>query len=135
HAAARFIMPLLLNHDRKQVEVFCYAHVPAPDTMTEKLKARADQWRDISALSDEQAAQLIKSDGIDVLVDLNLHTAGNRLLIFARKPAPVQASWLGYAGPSGLSTIDYRISDPFLDSANKPDPFRCETVIRLPNSF
>ena len=86
-----------------------------PDLVTARLKRYADVWRDISSLRDEQAAQLIRQDKIDILVDLTLHMTGNRLLMFARKPAPIQVTWLGYPGTTGLDAIDYRLTDPRLD--------------------
>jgi predicted O-linked N-acetylglucosamine transferase (SPINDLY family) len=102
HAAAYFIEPLLAHHDRGRVEVFCYSDAAAPDATTARLRGLADQWRDTAGLPDGQVADLIAEDGIDVLVDLAGHTEGNRLLLFARRPAPVLVSYLGYPCTTGL---------------------------------
>jgi predicted O-linked N-acetylglucosamine transferase (SPINDLY family) len=115
HASSLFTLPLLSNHDRSAFEVFCYAGVDKPDELTAAHRARCDVWRDVTKLSDEQMAEMVRSDQVDILIDLSLHSAGNRMLVFARKPAPVQLTWLAYPGTSGLETMDFRISDPYLD--------------------
>ena len=96
HVHAFFMVPLLSHHDHDRFEIFCYAEVAHPDALTDRLRGHADAWRSIVGLSDEQAADLVRDDRIDMLVDLKMHSADNRLLLFARKPAPVQVSWLGY---------------------------------------
>lgn len=135
HADAFFLYPLLSHHDHDPFEIFCYAQVARPDALTDRLRGHADAWRDIVGLSDSQVAELVRRDGIDILVDLKLHTADNRLLVFARKPAPVQVSWLGYPGTTGLSTIDYRLTDPYLDPPGLLDAFYSEESLRLPDTF
>ncbi len=135
HVDSFFTIPLLSNHDHHQFEIFCYAQVAHPDALTERLRGYADAWRSISGLSDQQAADLVRDDRIDILVDLKMHTADNRLLLFARKPAPVQVSWLGYPGTTGLSTIDYRLTDPYLDPPGLFDESYAEESIRLPDTF
>ena len=135
HADSFFTVPLLSNHDHRRFEIFCYANVTQPDALTERLRGYADVWRSISGLSDQQAADLVRRDQIDILVDLKLHTADNRLLLFARKPAPVQVSWLGYPGTTGLATIDYRLTDPYLDPPGLFDAFSAEESLRLPDTF
>jgi len=115
HAVGQFLLPLLAHHDQQSFEVFGYAQVAAPDAMTAQLRSHTDGWRSLVGLSDAQAADLIRQDRIDILVDLGLHTANSRLLIFAYKPALVQVTYLAYAGSSGLDTMDYRLSDPYLD--------------------
>jgi protein O-GlcNAc transferase len=135
HVDSFFIVPLLSHHDHCRFEIFCYAHVTHPDTMTEQLRGYANVWRNISGLTDQQAADLVRRDQVDILIDLKLHTADNRLLLFARKPAPLQVSWLGYPGSTGLSTIDYRLTDPYLDPPGLFDAFSTEKSLRLPDTF
>ena len=135
HAVSFLLMPLLSNHDHGQVEIFCYAEVARPDDVTERLRACADVWRVTVGLTDEQMADMVRKDRIDILVDLALHTANNRLLVFARKPAPVQVTWLGYPGTTGLSTMDYRLTDPYLDPPGDNDACYSEQSIRLPDTF
>jgi predicted O-linked N-acetylglucosamine transferase (SPINDLY family) len=114
------------------VQIFCYADVALPDATTLRLQAYADVWRSLVGLSDAQAASVIRDDEIDVLVDLAGHTGGNRLLMFARKPAPIQASYLGYLGTTGLPAIDYYITDAHADPTNVSDIHYTEKLIRLP---
>jgi protein O-GlcNAc transferase len=134
HPVGRFLLPLLEHHDHQQFEVFCYSNASRIDGITTKLRSCADHWREIPGLSDEQAAGKIRADGIDILIDLSGHTAHNRLLVFARKPAPIQVSYLGYPGPTGLSVIDYRLSDSFADPSDLPDYFHAEALHRLPHT-
>ncbi|HEY8748731.1 MAG TPA: tetratricopeptide repeat protein [Tepidisphaeraceae bacterium] len=135
HPAGRFLLPLLAHHDYGSFEVVCYSDVSEPDAITGRLKGHTDLWREVTGLSDEQLAEQVRTDRIDILVDLTLHLAGNRLLTFARKPAPVQVTWLGYPGSSGLETMDYRLSDPFLDPPGLNDAFYSETTLRLPDCY
>jgi predicted O-linked N-acetylglucosamine transferase (SPINDLY family) len=134
HAAANFLLPLLRNHDAGNVEIFCYSGVPRGDAITAELKRMSPNWREAFALSDGELAERIRADGIDILVDLSVHMAGNRLPVFARRPAPVQITWLGYPSTTGLSTIDYRLSDGLLDPPGGEE-FYSERTIRLPRSF
>jgi predicted O-linked N-acetylglucosamine transferase (SPINDLY family) len=135
HCQAMFTIPLFAHHDRSRFEIFCYSDVISPDAITQRLVAMSDHWRETAAMNDEQLADLIRKDRIDVLIDLTLHMAGNRLLVFARKPAPVQITWLGYPGTTGLETIDARLSDPFLDPPGRHDDHYTERTIRLPHTF
>jgi predicted O-linked N-acetylglucosamine transferase (SPINDLY family) len=135
HAVGRLLLSLLPYHDHRQVEVFCYSNVQAPDAFTAKLKGLADEWCDIAGMSDPQVAERIRADRIDILVDLALHTAGNRLLVFARRPAPVQVSMLGMPSTTGLDTIDYRLTDPHFDPPGVSDLDYTEQSIRLPRSI
>jgi len=116
HALSFFIAPLLESHDRAACEIHCYASVPHPDAVTVRLRQAADVWHEVHALSDAQLAQLVREDGIDILVDLAMHTADHRLLVFARRPAPVQVSWLAYPGTTGVETIDYRLTDRHIET-------------------
>jgi protein O-GlcNAc transferase len=135
HSAANFLMPLLANHDRSQVEIFCYAEVARPVDMTERLRAYADTWRTTVGFNGERVEGMVREDRIDILVDLAVHTANNRLLVFARKPAPVQVTWCGYPGTTGLSTVDYRLTDPYLDPPGETDFYYSEQSVRLPDTF
>jgi predicted O-linked N-acetylglucosamine transferase (SPINDLY family) len=135
HPIANILLPLLANHDRGLVEVHCYAGVANPDHVTDRLRGQADVWRGTAGISDEQLAQRVRDDRIDVLVDLNQHLGGCRLLAFARRPAPVQVTWLGYPGTTGLSAIGYRLTDPHLDPPGETDADYSERSIRLPDTF
>jgi predicted O-linked N-acetylglucosamine transferase (SPINDLY family) len=135
HVNSFFTIPLLSNHDHQECEIFCYADVARPDGVTRQLGGYADVWHTTIGLSDEQLAGLIRDDRIDILVDLAMHTAKNRLLVFARKPAPVQVSWLAYPGTTGLSAIDYRLTDPYLDPPGFFDDCYSEESLRLPETF
>ena len=134
HPVARFMLPLLLEHDRRQVEVFAYSDVAFPDPVTGLIRGRVDQWRDVAPLRDEQLADAVRADGIDILVDLAAHSGGNRLLMFARKPAPVQVTYLAYCSTTGVDAIDYRVTDRFLDPPGEADDYT-ETSIHLPHCY
>lgn len=114
HAVAYFLLPLLENHS-PDVEVICYSNSKTVDEWTQRLRAASSGWVDCSAMSDDELADRIRADRIDVLVDLAGHTEGNRLLVFARKPAPVQVTWMGYVLTTGLSAIDWRMTYPLTD--------------------
>jgi len=135
HVVALFLLPLLESHDHGRIEVFCYASIHAPDEITERCRARADVWRDVRGLPDEQVAEIIRQDQVDILVDLTMHMADNRLLVFARKPAPVQVTYLAYCGTTGLSAIDYRLTDPYLDPPGEDESSYCEQSVRLPETY
>lgn len=135
HSVAHFVEPLLQGHDRQAVEVFCYAEVRRPDTVTAHLQGLADHWLMTVGLSDDELAERIRMDGIDILVDLAGHTANNRLRVFSRKPAPVQATWLGYPNTTGLDAIDYRLVDAVTDPAGEADAWASETLVRLEGGF
>jgi protein O-GlcNAc transferase len=135
HPVGRHLCPVFFSHDHDRFPIFTYADVPRPDHVTGLLRGRADQWRSTLGLTDEQLAQMIRDDEIDILVDLSLHTAHNRLSVFARKPAPVQVTWLGYPGSTGLATMDYRLTDPYLDPPGPDQTVYSEESVCLPNSF
>ena len=135
HCQALFIEPVLTHHDHQDFEIVCYSDVIHPDGVTGRLKAAADVWRETGSLDDAGLAELIRHDGIDVLVDLTLHMAGDRLMAFARRPAPVQVTWLGYPGTTGLPAIGYRLTDPWLDPPGVTDGGYAEQSVRLPDSF
>lgn len=135
HSVSYFCSSLFACHDREKVEIYCYADVPRPDGMTAQLRATADCWRDVSGMSDYDLAQLIRSDNVDILVDLAGHTDGNRLRMFTLKPAPVQVTWLGYPATTGLSSMDYRITDAVADPEGDADTHHTEKLVRLPDGF
>jgi predicted O-linked N-acetylglucosamine transferase (SPINDLY family) len=129
------LLPLFQHHDRRQFDITCYAHVLSPDAITSRLQQHADCWRSIVGRSDEDVAQQIREDRIDILVDLTLHTGDNRLLVFARKPAPVQVTYLAYCSSSGMSAMDYRLSDPHFDPPGTDLSCYSEKTIRLPKTY
>jgi predicted O-linked N-acetylglucosamine transferase (SPINDLY family) len=135
HAIGRFMSPLLEHHDRSRFEVFCYASFHGvPDGVTARLRGFAEVWRDIFPLSDDAAADLIRADGIDVLVDLSMHMGGNRMMLFARRPAPVQVTYLAYAGSTGLRNVCCRLSDPYIDPPGE-ERWYSERTLRLPRTY
>jgi predicted O-linked N-acetylglucosamine transferase (SPINDLY family) len=135
HAVAYFFEPVLAAHDRARVEVFCYSNTPLADAVTARLRATAEHWRDIAPLADEATAALIRGDGIDVLVDLAGHTARHRLLVFARRSASAQITWLGYPNTTGLSAMDARLTDAICDPVGATDSFHTEKLLRMPGPF
>lgn len=134
HCQALFMTPLLSNHDRSRFEIHAWSSVVRPDEVTARLAAYVDVWHDVRTLDDAALAQQIHAAGIDILVDLTMHMADGRPLLFARKPAPVQVAWLAYPGTTGIEAIDYRFTDPQLD----PPAFEAhytERTVRLPDTF
>ena len=135
HSVSYFVEPLLASHDRDAVEVFCYAEVTQPDRVTARLRNLADGWRSTVGLTDAEVAERIREDRIDILIDLAGHTANNRLQVFARRPAPVQVSWCGYPNTTGMTAIDYRLTDAHADPHGDADALHSETLVRLPDCF
>ncbi|MGA3065862.1 MAG: tetratricopeptide repeat protein [Tepidisphaeraceae bacterium] len=131
HSVGRFLLPLMENHDHETMEIYCYSDVPVPDAITRRLRACADEWLDVEGMADAVLAEKIREHKIDILIDLSLQTAGNRLLVFARKPAAVQATYLGYCGTSGMGAMDWRITDPYLDPMGMDESCYSERSIRL----
>lgn len=136
HSVAYFLLPLLEAHDRDRFEVCCYSTNSRRDEVTEKFESLADHWVVIRGMSDDMAAERIRRDAIDILVDLSGHTSDNRLLVFARQPAPVQVSWLGYPNTTGLRAMNYRITDVVADPCDgEADRYYTERLIRIPDGF
>jgi len=133
HPVAQFVEPLLASHDRAGFEVYCYYNYPWSDAVTSRIQSHTDAWRDVWRVDDAALAERIRSDAIDVLIDLSGHTAEHRLPVFARKPAPVQATWLGYLNTTGLAAVDYRITDSYASPAAF-DALHSERLMRLPHS-
>ena len=131
HSASTAFKPVLLHHDKTRFAVTCYACSTAEDDVTRDLRRAADTWHDASQWSDERLADQIQADAVDILVDLSGHSAGNRLGVFARKPAPVQVTAWGHATGTGLATMDYLFSDPVAAPANVRH-FFAEQIYDLP---
>ncbi len=132
HAARHFLEPLLQHYDRSRIELFCYAEVAQPDPVTASFKALASHWRSTVGVSDEALAAQIRADGIDILVDFGGHTSSSRLLVMARKPAPIQiAHHLGHGYTSGLSAVDVFMSDAEMAPEGSEHLF-AERIVRLP---
>jgi len=135
HVVGRNILPLLKNRDSQNFQIFCYSGATDFDRINRQYRDLADFWHDTAYWTDEKLAAQIRSDGIDILVDLSLHLGGNRLPVFGHKPAPVQVTFAGYPGTTGVSAIDYRLTDPYLDPDAASEAFYTEKTIRLPHSF
>jgi predicted O-linked N-acetylglucosamine transferase (SPINDLY family) len=135
HSVAFFIEPILLHHDRKRFEIFCYANQTANDETTEHLRQLSDGWRVVHGISDLQVAQQIADDRIDILVDLAGHTAGHRLGVCVCRPAPLQISWIGHPNTTGLQQIDYYLTDGQCDPPGMTDHLYSEMLYRLPRVF
>ena len=135
HSVAYFFEPLLQNHNPNAIETFCYYNDKKIDEITDRLITTSNNWHSIFGVSDTDVINLIKNDKIDILVDLSGHTDKNRLLVFAQKPAPIQVTWLGYPNTTGLSAIDYRLTDIIADPIGEADDLHSETLLRLPNGF
>ncbi len=136
HAVNFFVEPILAAHDHEQFEVFCYSDVVRPDQATARLRGLADQWRDVSSISDEHLAEVVRRDQIDILVDLTGHIGGGqRMLTFARKPAPVQVTYIGYQNTTGMAAMDYRLTDAYADPPGMTDAWHTEQLVRLPRTF
>jgi protein O-GlcNAc transferase len=138
HCQSFFTVPLFSHHDHQHFEIIAYSDTASSDAITARLQNCCDAWHNTAGLSDDALAGLIRQHHIDILVDLSLHMSHNRLMLFARKPAPIQVTWLGYPGTTGLDTIDYRLTDPHLDPPppmGNNDAFYSEKSWRLPHTF
>jgi protein O-GlcNAc transferase len=134
HPVAYFLIALLENLDREQCSSVCYSDTQIADEVTSRIRSCGSLWRDVRSLSDEQLAQCIRDDAIDILFDLAGHTGNNRLLVFARKPAPVQITWCGYSSTTGLTAIDYILADRHV-IPEWAEPFYSEQVLRMPDCY
>ena len=121
--------------DKSRIEVYCYSNRKESDDLTEYFREQCDVWRPIHGIDDEDVIRIIRRDEIDILVDLSGHTGGHRLGLFRRRPAPIQVSWLGYPNTTGLSRIDYRLTDAIADPPGRSDQLHTETLVRLPAGF
>ena len=135
HSVGYFIEPVLSSHDRARYEVFCYYNHALSDDATDRMRISADGWREIAAADDDTVARMVRDDRIDILIDLAGHSKGNRLGVFARHPAPVQMTWLGYPDTTGLAAVEYRITDERADSAPAAENRHTETLLRVDDCF
>ncbi len=132
HAATDFIHSFLPHHEPGLYAITCYCNAPMPEASR---GLYGHTWRDIRALDDAQTASLVKQDAIDVLVDLSGHTRGNRLLAFARRPAPLQLTFLGYPNTTGMRAMDYRLTDAYADPPGVTEGRYRERLLRMPHSL
>ena len=135
HSVAYFLQSILDAHNDDRVETYCYSTTLAPDDMTDRLRSRAGVWRDAGALDDLALAEKIRSDSIDILVELSGHFSGHRLPVMALRPAPVQVTYLGYPATTGLTRIDARLCDSHTDPAPAADRLASERLVRLDPCF
>lgn len=135
HSVAHFIEPILAAHDQSKFELFCYYNHSIVDERTKHMKSVVPNWRLIHKREDAEVADLIRRDGIDILVDLGGHTGTNNLTLFGFKPAPVQVSWIGYPNTTGLKSMDYRITDALADPPGEADALHTEKLWRMPECF
>ncbi len=135
HSVAYFFKALIENYSKERFEVTCYSDVEAPDQVTEEIKCKADHWCDSRLMSDEQLYKQVRLDQIDILVDLVGYAGASRAGVFARKAAPIQVIYLGYPNTSGLSRMDFRITDEWSDPAECKEKRYTETLVRLPSGF
>jgi len=135
HVVGWFIERVLAALDREHFEAFCYSDVRKADAATERIRGGVEHWRSLVGWSDDRAADLVRQDRIDVLIDLAGHTGGNRLPMFALRPAPVQATHYGYPATTGLAAMDYRITDADVDPPGFTERWHTEELVRLPGAF
>ncbi len=135
HSVSYFLEPILEHHDRDLFEVYGYAHLTSPDMHTWRLRARIDQWREIASRKPDDTAELVRADKIDILVELAGHTGNNALSVFARKPAPVQINMIGFPSTTGLTAIDYRVTDSLCDPPGLTEAFNTESLLRIDPVF
>ncbi len=135
HSVAFFICPVLEQHDRKLLEVTCYSTGFREDDMSARIKAAAECYRNVYRMSDDDLAELIQADGIDVLVELSGHTCDNRLVMLGNRVAPIQVTYLGYPNTTGLTDMDYRLTDAIADPVGNADVRHTEKLVRIEGGF
>ena len=136
HSVSRFVEPLFAAHDREGFEIVCYSATPSArhDRVTAQLKAFASLWRDTGDMDDKALRRQVRADHIDILIDLAGHTNNSQIMVFAARPAPVTATWLGYPATTGLPAMDWRITDAIADPPGA-EVFHTEKLVRLPGGF
>jgi predicted O-linked N-acetylglucosamine transferase (SPINDLY family) len=134
HPVGYFLIRALENLDPSRCEFVCYADRNSKDDLTRRFEAACTTWREVQALTNQALAAQIRADRIDILFDLAGHTATQRLLVFAHKPAPIQVTWAGYVGTTGLKVIDYILADRY-EIPPEAEPHYCERVLRMPDGY
>ncbi|MBF0304879.1 MAG: tetratricopeptide repeat protein [Alphaproteobacteria bacterium] len=135
HSVAYFLEPTIEHLDKDAFEVFAYSNSGLEDEFSARFKGMTAAWREVVGMPHAQVARMIRDDGIDVLMDATGHTGGNRLLVFAHKPAPVQFTWLGYPNTTGLAAMDFRLTDAIADPIGLSDPWYTERIMRMTRPF
>lgn len=135
NVVGHYLQPILEHHDRARFETHCYSLGSARDGVSERLQSLADRWHDVPSLAADELAALVRGHGVDVLVDLCGHGPGNRILAFARRPAPVQVSYLDYSATTGLSSMDYRLTTEYCDPSGTSEKYYSEKLHRLPGAY
>ena len=134
HPVAVFLSPMLQYFDRERFDVYCYSNTGTENPIASSFRPLVTRWREMWGVDDSTVARTIRDDGIDILVDLNGHTERNRLAVFARHPAPIQVTWLGYLNTTGLRAMDYRICDWHTDPAGSTEHLHTERLYRMPHT-
>ena len=134
HPVGFFLVRVLENLFASQYEMICYSDRNVKDDLSQRMQSVSTHWRDVLGVGDQRLAEQIRADGIDILFDLAGHTGHNRLMVFARKPAPIQVSWIGYEGTTGLSAMDYLIADRHT-VPNGSEVYYRESVLRMPDGY
>ncbi|MDE2604396.1 MAG: tetratricopeptide repeat protein [Burkholderiales bacterium] len=134
HPVTLFLLPVLERRSRDRFEVFCYSSTRKPDAFTRQVQQLSDHWVDASGWHDLRLAEAIAADAIDILVDLSGHTSTARLGAFAAKPAPVQVTWVGYLNTTGLTRMDYRLTDARCDPPEMSQSLHTEQLLLFPHS-
>lgn len=134
HPVGLFMRPVLQRHDRAGFELHCYSNRESEAPLTKELRASVEHWREIAGVGDRLVAEQIRRDEIDILIDLSGHADGNRLGVFALRPAPVQVTWLGYLNTTGLPSMTYRICDRYTDPEGTAERLHTERLYRMPHS-
>ena len=135
HSVAFFFEPVIREHNHNHFDIFCYSDSLIQDEVTARIRQNADHWETIAQMPNDKIFRLLHEGEIDILVDLTGHTGHNRMSLFAAKPVPVQVSWMGYPGTTGIPAIDYRIVDSCTDHPYTADKFYIEKLIRMPECF
>jgi protein O-GlcNAc transferase len=135
HSVTYFLEPLLQNINQEEFSIICYNNSYIDDAVTKRIKSIATLWHDVEPMTHKQLYSLIQKDEVDILIDLSGHTRGNRLPVFAMKPAKIQLTWLGYPNTTGLKSMDYRIVDHYTDPKSLNDHLYTEKLLRIDGSF